>query len=81
MEGKTEFSSLLKAYRQAAGLSQEGLAERAGLSVRAISDLERGINRTPRSETLELLVRALSLTEQDRASFNMAARPELAHSR
>jgi transcriptional regulator with XRE-family HTH domain len=36
------FGSLLRACREAAGLSQERLAERAGLSLRGISDLERG---------------------------------------
>ena len=55
MTDQTSFSTLLKRYRQAAGLSQESLAARSGLSARAISDLERGINRTPRYDTLELL--------------------------
>ena len=36
---------LLLRYRMAAGLSQEDLAERAGLSRRGISDLERGARR------------------------------------
>ncbi len=35
------FGELLKLYRQMKGLSQEELAERADLSVRGISDLER----------------------------------------
>ena len=35
------FGDLLRGYRVAAGVTQEELAERAGLSVRAISDLER----------------------------------------
>lgn len=48
MTKATRFATLLKHYRQAAGLSQEALAARAQLSARAISDLERGINRTPR---------------------------------
>src|SRR3989440_707542 len=78
MTEKTSFSTLLKHYRQAAGLSQEALAGRAGLSARAISDLERGINRTPRYDTLELLSSALSLSSQQQALLQAAARPEIA---
>jgi transcriptional regulator with XRE-family HTH domain len=37
------FGALLRRYREEAGLTQEALAERAGLSARGISDLERGI--------------------------------------
>ncbi len=78
MTEQTSFRSLLKYYRQAAGLSQETLAARAGLSARAISDLERGINRTPRYETLELLSSALSLSSQQYALLQAAARPDVA---
>ena len=35
------FGVLLKRYRLVAGLTQEGLAERAGISARAVSDLDR----------------------------------------
>ncbi len=75
---KTRFGSLLKRYRQAARLSQEALAERAGLSARAISDLERGINRAPRYATLELLAKALSLSAPQRDLLQAAAQPDLA---
>src|SRR6266581_5136899 len=78
MTEKTSFSTLLKRYRQVAGLSQESLAARSGLSARAISDLERGINRTPRYDTLELLSSALSLSSQQHALLQAAARPEVA---
>ncbi len=78
MTEKTSFRTLLKHYRQAAGLSQEALAARAGLSARAISDLERGINRTPRYDTLEFLSSALSLSSQQHALLQAAARPEVA---
>lgn len=71
------FGTLLKQYRLAAGLSQEALAERAALSARAISDLERGINRTPRRDTLDLLARALSLPDRKRVTLTLAARPEI----
>ncbi len=69
------FGALLKEYRLAAGLTQEALAERAGLSTRAISDLERGVNRVPRQETLGLLAQALALPARKRALLAAAARP------
>jgi predicted ATPase/transcriptional regulator with XRE-family HTH domain len=78
MTEQASFGTLLKHYRQAAGLSQESLAARAGLSARAISDLERGINRTPRYDTLELLSSALSLSPQQHTLLRAAARPEVA---
>jgi len=68
------FGMLLKQYRLAAGLSQEALAERANISTRAISDLERGINRTPRSDTLDALLQALVLSEERREAFVTSAR-------
>ena len=49
------FSELLKRYRGRVRLSQEELAERSRLSVRAISDLERGLKHRPRSATVQLL--------------------------
>jgi predicted ATPase/transcriptional regulator with XRE-family HTH domain len=67
----------LRHYRVSAGLSQEGLAERAGLSVRGISDLERGARTFPRLETVRMLADALELKERDRAALLAAARPEL----
>ena len=75
MPERTPFGILLKRYRQAAGLTQDSLAERAGLSYRAISDLERGINRTPRYATLELLIAGLSLSPQQGELLKAAARP------
>lgn len=68
---------LIRRYRLAAGLSQEDLAERAGLSVRGISDLERGRRLSPHMETLRLLSDALGLDDPQRASLIEAARPEL----
>ena len=67
---------LLRRLRTAAALSQEELAERAGLSVRALSDLERGVHQAPRLETVRLLAAALDLGEHDRAELLAAARPE-----
>ena len=55
------FGDALRRLRLEAGLTQEDLAERAGLSVRGLSDLERGLRRTPRPGTARLLADALGL--------------------
>src|SRR5215472_10010416 len=68
------FGALLKRERLARGLTQEALAEHAGLSTRAISDLERGVNRAPRKETLRLLADALQLAPDERARLEAAYR-------
>jgi predicted ATPase/transcriptional regulator with XRE-family HTH domain len=68
------FAALLRAHRTAAGLSQEELAERAGLSRRGISDLERGIRRTPYLETVRRLADALHLDDLARAELQGAVR-------
>jgi tetratricopeptide (TPR) repeat protein len=67
------FNELLRRHRRAAGLSQEILAQRAGLSRRAISDLERVFSRVPRQDTVELLAEALGLIGQERSLFLTAA--------
>src|SRR6266567_3561500 len=61
------FGDLLRHYRLAAGLTQEELADQAGLSVRGLSDLERGARRAPRRETVQLLALALHLSAAERA--------------
>ena len=68
------FADLLQRYRRAAGLTQEELAERAHLSVRGISNLERGVRRLPQRGTITLLAEALALSATDRADFEAAAR-------
>jgi predicted ATPase/DNA-binding XRE family transcriptional regulator len=68
------FGDLLRRHRMAAGLTQEELAERSGLSVRAISDLERGTRHVPRKTTLQMLIEALSLDEPQRVALDSAAR-------
>ncbi|MEQ0559776.1 tetratricopeptide repeat protein [Amycolatopsis sp. NEAU-NG30] len=69
------FSALLKRLRLAAGLTQEALAERAGVSPRAVSDLERDPRRVPRLDTVRLLADALALAGPDRAALLAEARP------
>src|SRR5688500_720021 len=70
------FGEVLRRLRSSAALSQEALAERAGLSKRGISDLERGARLAPRLETVRLLADALALGEADRAALLAAARPD-----
>jgi transcriptional regulator with XRE-family HTH domain/tetratricopeptide (TPR) repeat protein len=53
----------LRQLRAEVGLTQEQLAERAGLSVRAISNLERGRTRKPFPHSLRALAAALGLPE------------------
>jgi predicted ATPase/DNA-binding XRE family transcriptional regulator/TolA-binding protein len=67
------FGELLRQRRLAAGLTQEALAERAGVSAKAISDLERDPERTPRLDTVGLLADALGPGE--RIALLAAARP------
>jgi tetratricopeptide (TPR) repeat protein/transcriptional regulator with XRE-family HTH domain len=64
---------MLRRYRLAAGLTQEELATRAGLSPAAISTLERGARRTPRRDTIALIADALQLTPAERALLLSAA--------
>jgi len=64
---------MLAAYRGRRGWSQEDLARRSGMSVRAIRDLERGHVRRPRPASIALLADALGLTEVQRNDVADAA--------
>ena len=68
------FAGLLRQLRTEAGLSQEELAEAAGVGVRTVSDLERGVALTARKDTARLLADALNLSGGARASFEAVAR-------
>ena len=76
-----DFARLLRRHRVAAGLTQEALAERAGLSARGISDLERGVRRFPQRETVRLLAAGLDLGPAERAAMAAAARRPSARAR
>jgi len=69
------FGAQLKALREAAGYTQEELATIAGVSVHAVSALERGHRRRPHGETLRALSTALDLTGASRDAFVVSARP------
>jgi predicted ATPase/transcriptional regulator with XRE-family HTH domain len=70
------FGALLRRHRLSAGLTQEELAEQAGLSARALQRLERG-HGAPRAETLRLLAAALHLSSEARTDLTAAVHPEL----
>ncbi len=72
-----QLGPLIRRFRLAAGLSQEELAERSGISARAVSDLERGLRSAPRPESLRMLADGLALNDDERAALLVAARPEL----
>ena len=63
------FGARLRRSRQEAGLSQEELAERAGMSSQAIGALERGDRKRPYPATLRRLTDALGLVGEERAAF------------
>src|SRR6266849_5343941 len=69
--------ALLKRARIAAGLSQEELAGRSGVSVHTISDMERGLARHTRPATLTLLADVLPLSPPERAALTAARQPVL----
>lgn len=68
------FGAQLKALREAAGYTQEELATIAGLSVHAVSALERGQRRRPHVETVRALSAALDLTGTTRDGLLRSAR-------
>ena len=67
------FAVLLRQLRSEAGLTQEDLAASARMSARSISDLERGVARTARKKTAQLLADALQLTGPARTQFEAVA--------
>ncbi|TWD81371.1 DNA-binding SARP family transcriptional activator [Kribbella amoyensis] len=70
------FGELLRSYRRQRNLTQRDLADRAGLSMAAIRDLEQGRTRSPKPESIQLIAAALSLNHHDTAALQDAA---LAH--
>src|SRR6266852_9924438 len=75
--GSHAFADLLRQHRLAAGLTQEALAERAGLSLRGVSDLERGARRAPHRDTVRRLTAALGLDAAEQGAA-MAATARIA---
>jgi predicted ATPase/transcriptional regulator with XRE-family HTH domain len=72
-----DLATLLRTHRASAGLTQEELAEEAGVSARTISDVERGLRSTVYRDTARRLAKALDLSETERADFEILARRRL----
>jgi len=70
------FGAYLKTLRATAGVTQEELATNAGLSVHAVSALERGERRRPHMETVRALATALGLKDDARDALLRAARAQ-----
>jgi transcriptional regulator with XRE-family HTH domain len=70
----SDFGRWLRCLRSSADLTQDELAERAGVSARLISDLERGTIQRPRRDTVRMLADGLRLTGVDREKFTVTAR-------
>ena len=68
-----EFGPYLRQFRTEVGLTQQELAVKTGISVRCISDLERGINLSPRPSTVRRLFVGLELPEKERHELMAAA--------
>ncbi|MEU4557490.1 helix-turn-helix domain-containing protein [Actinoplanes sp. NPDC023936] len=68
------FGRRLRNQRHAARLTMEQLAERSGVSARAISDMERERSRAPQRRTVQALAEALALPEAEQPAFLAAAR-------
>ncbi len=75
---RLHFGALLRQFRLDAGLTQQKLAERAKLSVEAVSTLERGARTRPYRETVVLLASALELSPERQALLERAI--DVAHS-
>ncbi|MEU6933889.1 helix-turn-helix domain-containing protein [Streptomyces sp. NPDC046374] len=74
MHGEKPFGAVLIDLRQRGRLTREELAEKSGVSVRAIGDMERGRSRAPQRRTVVALADGLGLTETEREALLAAAR-------
>lgn len=75
----TEFAALLKRWRLSLGLTQEELAERAGVSARAIGALESGARSRPYRYTVTQLADGLALEGEARSDFEATGRGQTKH--
>jgi DNA-binding XRE family transcriptional regulator len=67
--GDVPFGTCLRQTRESAGLTQEALAERAGLKSNSVGSFERGEHRHPYPATVRARTEALRLTELERAAL------------
>ncbi|MDT7847629.1 ATP-binding protein [Streptomyces justiciae] len=73
MPAGDEFRQQLRHFRTRAGLSQEALCEAAGVSVRALADMERGRTLGPQRRTVQALAEALKLDDDEAADLEKSA--------
>ena len=71
-QASMSFGEQLRQYRERAGLTQEELAAKAGLTAKAISALERAERRSPYPQTVRALADALGLSSIERAELLQA---------
>jgi predicted ATPase/DNA-binding CsgD family transcriptional regulator/transcriptional regulator with XRE-family HTH domain len=71
---RSAFNEQLRWFRRRAGLSQEQLAERAGLAASAVGALEQGLRRRPYPRTVAVLAQALGLSPDEHAALMRALR-------
>jgi DNA-binding SARP family transcriptional activator/transcriptional regulator with XRE-family HTH domain len=75
MRGHKEAAgALIRGHRRAARLTQRQLAETADVSIGVVRDLEQGLTRRPRAETVRRLAAALSL-DRHKAELLLTAAP------
>ena len=79
--GSGSLGGTLHRLRVAACLTQQALAERAGISADAVAALERGRRQHPRPDTIDRLARALGLDEHNRAELAALAIQDAARTR
>lgn len=73
VELEDQLGASLKRHRLAAGLTQEELAERAGISARTVSDVERGLRTAVHRDTGHRLATALGLVDEQLRAFDALA--------
>jgi predicted ATPase/DNA-binding XRE family transcriptional regulator len=73
VSGSQTFGAMLRGFRWQAQLTQEELAERAGISVRTIRNLERDRLKTPRLSSVRALAEGLGLKAEERRRFDVLA--------
>ena len=64
-----QLAGVLRSLREDAGITQEQLAERAGVSVRTVSDIERGLRTRLYRDTADRLAGVLGLGAAARTEF------------
>ena len=78
-DGSAQPADLVRRHRCSAGLTQQGLADSAGISVGVVRDLEQGRTAHLRAGSASRLSRALGLDECQAAEFRLVLLRRVAH--